>query len=350
MALVFFALENPESRSSEEIIQDAITGKEILAGLAKNSMAADRCTQTLQVSIDHLSCELGLRRPKQLFDKLPDRLKGGRTRPLATSSHKKRQAVSPAPTTSTSTSGPSVIKDTQRDESGPQRASSFPVKTGQDISYDQPQYALTLNFNEPYPQPATGNNMGIGPDNLAQASTNGSLAFTHAGLQPSHMPQATTYGLPDLSAMMFPTGDPFAYPNQPMTTLEDHNFVNTPDSCGQGGAPPGSTYSAHSPSRTSSIFSVHQQTCNPDGGAGSSSSSMNDVTGSNGGFDPSVEAHIFDPLQPYLSGAEYQQGMADLIAGLGPIDGGAGEGDGKSGAEFRNWWSANPSAAANWGL
>ena len=50
MSLVFFALENPESKSSEEIIQDATTGKDILAGLAKSSMAADRCTQTLGVS------------------------------------------------------------------------------------------------------------------------------------------------------------------------------------------------------------------------------------------------------------------------------------------------------------
>ena len=50
MALVFFALENPESKSSEDIIQDAMTGKNILAALAKHSMAADRCTQTLGVS------------------------------------------------------------------------------------------------------------------------------------------------------------------------------------------------------------------------------------------------------------------------------------------------------------
>jgi hypothetical protein len=50
VSLVFFALENPDSKSSEDIIQDAITGKEILAKLAKGSMAADRCTQTLKVS------------------------------------------------------------------------------------------------------------------------------------------------------------------------------------------------------------------------------------------------------------------------------------------------------------
>lgn len=51
MALVFFALENPDSKSSEDVMEDARTGKEILAKLAKGSMAADRCTQTLSVSI-----------------------------------------------------------------------------------------------------------------------------------------------------------------------------------------------------------------------------------------------------------------------------------------------------------
>ena len=33
------------------------------------------------------------------------------------------------------------------------------------------------------------------------------------------------HGVPDLSAMMFPSADPFAYPNQPMTTLENRQSV-----------------------------------------------------------------------------------------------------------------------------
>ncbi|KAK4693164.1 hypothetical protein P7C71_g4185, partial [Lecanoromycetidae sp. Uapishka_2] len=31
--------------------------------------------------------------------------------------------------------------------------------------------------------------------------------------------------IPDLSAMMFPSADPFAYPNQPMTTLENRHLI-----------------------------------------------------------------------------------------------------------------------------
>lgn len=37
-------------------------------------------------------------------------------------------------------------------------------------------------------------------------------------------------GFPDLSAMMFPSADPFAYPNQPMTTLESRNSIKSEDS------------------------------------------------------------------------------------------------------------------------
>ena len=35
----------------------------------------------------------------------------------------------------------------------------------------------------------------------------------------------TSQVVPDLSAMMFPSADPFAYPNQPMTTLENRQFI-----------------------------------------------------------------------------------------------------------------------------
>ena len=36
--------------------------------------------------------------------------------------------------------------------------------------------------------------------------------------------------VPDLTAMMFPSSDPFAYPNQPMTTLENRQFIKEENS------------------------------------------------------------------------------------------------------------------------
>ena len=49
ISLVFYILENPDSPTSHDLFKDAIKGKEILAILAKRSMAADRCNQTLAV-------------------------------------------------------------------------------------------------------------------------------------------------------------------------------------------------------------------------------------------------------------------------------------------------------------
>jgi hypothetical protein len=50
LALIFFVLENPASPTANDILKDAMEGKDTLAGLAKRSMAADRCSQSLAVS------------------------------------------------------------------------------------------------------------------------------------------------------------------------------------------------------------------------------------------------------------------------------------------------------------
>lgn len=51
LSLVFFVLENPDSPSAKDsVLKDALEGKNTLAGLAKKSMAADRCAQSLNVS------------------------------------------------------------------------------------------------------------------------------------------------------------------------------------------------------------------------------------------------------------------------------------------------------------
>src|SRR5271170_4388635 len=50
LALVFFAVENPESPTGKEILKDAMEGRDTLAALARRSLAADRCSQSLVVS------------------------------------------------------------------------------------------------------------------------------------------------------------------------------------------------------------------------------------------------------------------------------------------------------------
>ena len=76
--------------------------------------------------------------------------------------------------------------------------------------------------------------------------------------------QADENGLPDLSAMMFPSADPFAYPNQPMTTLDSRQYKQEPMDDVLGGA---GTFVPH---------------------------------GSGSGMYANLEGQLFDPLPPYL--------------------------------------------------
>jgi hypothetical protein len=50
VSLVYFVLENPASPTGEDILRDALEGRDTLASLAKRSLAADRCTASLAVS------------------------------------------------------------------------------------------------------------------------------------------------------------------------------------------------------------------------------------------------------------------------------------------------------------
>lgn len=49
ISCVFYVLENPQSALSMDILKDAYEGKDTLAGLAKRSLAADRCSKQLAV-------------------------------------------------------------------------------------------------------------------------------------------------------------------------------------------------------------------------------------------------------------------------------------------------------------
>ena len=51
ISLVFFVLENPRDSMREDILKDAMEGKDTLAGLSAKSHAADRCSKVLTVRI-----------------------------------------------------------------------------------------------------------------------------------------------------------------------------------------------------------------------------------------------------------------------------------------------------------
>ncbi|MCJ1384814.1 hypothetical protein MMC17_007932 [Xylographa soralifera] len=266
LALVFFVLENPNSSTSQDILKDAIEGREILASLAKRSMAADRCTVTLAA----------------LFDQLPKKLERGVGQ---SSTPRKRHA--PSPTRSgperTAYSNPNLSTppkiSTEHAGHFP-RASTFP-KNPSLMTWKR--NSLPYNNSSPlaetqrrsshdiYPSSSSGQAGVMTPDSPVSSGLSFSSAQTPFTMQQGFsIPSA----LPDLSAMMFPSTDPFAYPNQPMTTLENRQ-------------------------------STKQENYDPNG--------LYNSTLNNAQYE-NPEVQLFGPLPPYLMGGHHP----GIMQGLGP--------------------------------
>ncbi|KAI9872540.1 MAG: hypothetical protein M1830_001505 [Pleopsidium flavum] len=219
LSLIFFVLENPDSATSHDILRDANEGKETLASLSRRSMAADRCTVMLA----------------GLFDQFPEKLKRSRFNSLT--GKKKRQASSPnrvAPMQAIH-SAPDIPRQINADTStNMQRASTFPTKVNAPalkraaVPYDISTLRQNLNptFDNGYSR--SSHDIYTPTDNMDMPtpdSANSSIPSSAAQQQQFGFPQSLDgSGLPDLSAMMFPSADPFAYPNQPMITLENRQY------------------------------------------------------------------------------------------------------------------------------
>lgn len=190
-----------------------------------------------------------------MFDQLPERIRAGRELALAAASRKRRQAPSPQPDDK-SMSGVSEpdLHDVQAIP--PRRANTFPK------NLDDPR--VRGSFRPSFPQPPdldgsphsqVGTEPQVFPHSMPAATNNfypqgiqqsmaPSPMFRHAQQQQPQPQQMSQFGflpahnafieringlnppIPDLSAMMFPSGDPLAYPNQPMTTFENNGFSN----------------------------------------------------------------------------------------------------------------------------
>jgi len=126
-------------------------------------------------------------------------------------------------------------------------------------------------------------------------------------------------GLGDLSAMMFPSADPFAYPNQAMLSYDSRHGQQGKTSEGQGQGQAG-----YLPSNAPDSMGAQNMflSSNVGGGGGGG--------GVNLGYD-SLEGQIFGPMAPYLVTQEGGMGMGmemgmDLsgVTGLDPGMGGGG--------------------------
>ena len=96
-----------------------------------------------------------------------------------------------------------------------QRAKTAPNQQAQWSSHP-------LGFSSPNP-PIDPPFRGDSRDLFSPVSAGGTHRQNPDNSMYLHTP--TSHGVPDLSAMMFPSADPFAYPNQPMITLENRSYI-----------------------------------------------------------------------------------------------------------------------------
>lgn len=213
VSLIYFAAENPQNITTEAVLKDAIQGKEVLASLAKRSMAADRCATTLE----------------GIFKALPAWAREGRANPAP--SRKRRQSSNHGPPQSTR-SHPDIsvtAKEAPPPQPGSvQRASTFP---------NHSTVPTASAFDQRMSFPTSSISSGSGPYTPASPSFN-QQSLVSGPVEtnsPSNMlpynlaMDMTNPNLPDLSAMMFPSAEPFTYPNQPLTTFENNQFAKDPN-------------------------------------------------------------------------------------------------------------------------
>jgi hypothetical protein len=281
LSLVFYVIENPDKPGSKEILADANAGRAALKGLAKLSMAADRCSTALDVSQPSLSRGMMLTKPQGLFEKLPEQLK--KLSLERVQSKKKRSA----PSASAGRGGrisPDLNAQTQIPQlNASQRAATFPMPINtnlpqhQNSSYEGSRFPQNSipdqnNYRHSYQELISGGGFSKSgtPDS---ASTGGSfpapLKNSNNDYQQQSQPYLDPDCVPDLSAMMFPSADPFAYPNQPMIEYDNSRQIQVE----LQKADPQSNYPM--------FISNH-------GGSGAGN-----------GYD-NLEGQLFGPLPPYL--------------------------------------------------
>ena len=209
LSLVFFALENRSEPTSREIMREAWEGKEILASVAQRSMAADRCTATLNTLFSKIS----------LTAAIDDEAIQDSSSPVLSKQ-----------TTRSHIELPSTLKDLSTEV--PTRAHSFPQnrKKGGQSGGQRARAPKPKGLNIP-PRPNVSPAMySAVPHSTTPHSSTQRMAYSASALQ-HQFPQDPRYSQPqqssfqysggpeNISTTMFPSQDPFVYPNQPITSL-----------------------------------------------------------------------------------------------------------------------------------
>ncbi|TGO48691.1 hypothetical protein BOTNAR_0463g00050 [Botryotinia narcissicola] len=276
ISLVYYVLENPDKSGAAEILADANDGKDALIGLAQRSMAADRCSETL----------------KSLFEQLPEKLKN---RSVSASSKKKKRSA-PSSTQPTHHSSPEIPRPNSSHFTPIPRATTFPQTPTSLQTSGLPMQNLSNRFHmntASNPNLRQGFQDLVSPSDLSTAGTPEITASTSHSI-PQYGVQNqfnANNSIPYLTGLMFPSTDPFAYPNQPMMEFDAQIMKQEND-----------------------IDNTRaQQMYMGGGGAG---------TG-NGMFDD-LEGQLFGPLPPYMMQAQHGFDMSGAVPGGG--NGGVGGG------------------------
>jgi len=198
LSLVFYSTENPQKPGSAEVLADATAGKDMIANLVDKSIVAQRVTKTLD----------------GLFNELPTKLNLPSS---ASVRSKKRTATSEAPT------NPAVVLQQRRSEeiarTHQRRSMSNGFSSQPRASFD----SLRLTSGGIYPDPTTDSAafqaslqdlLPLEIPNRTTADTASSSTHAYASRTSDAL-----HSLHKLDALMFPSEDPFDYPNQPMMEL-----------------------------------------------------------------------------------------------------------------------------------
>ncbi|KAJ5326912.1 Transcription factor [Penicillium brevicompactum] len=217
LSLLFFVIENPDSPTAKDgVLKDAMEGKHTLAGLAKKSLAADRCSQSLNCLFKTLPEMLKNRQSSKpavnLKRTAPDYASEAEPKPMAEKTLPHRSSTFPAQMMSQSQP---VTKDTHSRRQ--QSLDNAHINSRSTDTSNQSSWVSTT--------PELLTETMTTPEHISSA---GSMNMSMPNQEPSSLAWAQQFtnpaNLPDLMPMMFPSDDPFAYPTQPMSTLEDDHF------------------------------------------------------------------------------------------------------------------------------
>ena len=216
LSLVFYALEN--TSVSQEIMRDAIVGRQTLAALAKRSMAADRCTATLTVSLQASTSTRVTKQWQILFDQITKKLNEGNGQSHNTPSAQR-------PETQFGSSEASSQAPQNRAISAPDKSGSFPTPS---LKSNAPPLLAPRPRQESYTpgiKPGPPRSRGSVPMPQHYSMQGQLRNHQHPSVQMMPFSVPTSNGAihpeaPQFSNMIFPSSDPMAYPNQPMLSLD----------------------------------------------------------------------------------------------------------------------------------